>query len=108
MGQNTVTVTDATFKDTIASTTPTVVDFWAEWCAPCRAIAPALEEIAGEYAGKLTVAKLNVDENQQTPVDYGVMGIPTLMVFKDGVEKKRLVGARGKDALKQELQEFVA
>ena len=107
MGQNTTTVTDQTMTEAISSGTPTLVDFWAEWCGPCKMIAPALEEIAGTHAGKLTVAKLNVDENPQTAMQHEVMSIPTLIVFQDGVEKKRLVGARSRQQLEAELREFI-
>ena len=107
MGDNTVTLSDASFEETIASSTPTLVDFWAEWCGPCRMIAPALEEIAEDKSGSLVVGKLNVDENPQSAMSYDVMSIPTLIVFQDGVEKKRIVGARPKAAIEQELAEFV-
>jgi thioredoxin 1 len=107
MGANTVTVSDATFADAIAGSKPVLVDFWAEWCGPCRLVAPILEEIAGEYASKITIAKLNVDENPQTAADFDVMSIPTLVLFKDGVEKKRLVGARPKAVLVRDLNEYL-
>ncbi len=107
MAGNTVTATDQTFTDLIAGDTPVVVDFWAEWCGPCKMVAPILDEIAGEYAGKVTIAKLNVDENPQTAMQYDVMSIPTMIVYKDGVEKKRIVGARPKHALVSELGEFL-
>jgi thioredoxin 1 len=77
-----------------------LVDFWAEWCGPCRAIAPALEELAAEYGGKITVAKVNIDENPQTPTTYGVRGIPTLILFKDGKQAATQVGALPKSQLK--------
>jgi thioredoxin 1 len=108
MGQNTVTASDQTFEELISASTPVLVDFWAEWCGPCKMMNGPLNEIAGENAGRLTVAKLNVDENQQTAMNHEVMSIPTMIVFKDGVEKKRLVGARSKAQLLAELQEFVA
>ena len=106
--KKTITVNDADFDAVVGSDTPTLVDFWAEWCGPCRVIAPALEELAAEYADKLTVAKVNVDENQSLALDYEVMSIPTLVVFKDGVEKKRLVGALPKGHIEAELAEFIA
>ena len=105
---NTITVTAADFESVVGSETPTLVDFWAEWCGPCRAIAPALEELAGEHAGTLTVAKVNVDDNQALALDHEVMSIPTLVIFKDGVEKKRLVGAQPKAQIEAELAEFIA
>jgi thioredoxin 1 len=87
-------VTDATFDTEVTqSALPVLVDYWAEWCGPCRMIAPILDEIAKEYAGRLTVAKLNVDENQQTPQKFGVRGIPTLMLFKNGNIEATKVGA---------------
>ena len=84
MGQNTITATDADFASIIASDTPTLVDFWAEWCGPCKMMDAPLDELAGESAGKLNVAKLNVDENPATMTTYSVMSIPTLIVFKNG------------------------
>ncbi len=87
-------VTDTTFEsEVLNSPLPTVVDFWAAWCAPCRAIAPAVEELAKQYAGKVKVVKLNVDENPRTPGRYGIMGIPTLILFKGGQVVDQLVGA---------------
>lgn len=93
-------VTDATFDDEVTQAAlPVLVDYWAEWCGPCRMIAPILDEIAKEYAGRLTVAKLNVDENQQTPQKFGVRGIPTLMLFKNGNIEATKVGALSKSQL---------
>jgi thioredoxin 1 len=104
-----LTVSDATFEETVAaSATPVIVDFWAEWCGPCKMIAPALEEIATEHQGKLTVAKLNVDDNPDTARRFDVMSIPTLLVFQEGQPVKRLVGAKGKGQLLQDLAEFIA
>ena len=89
-----IKVTHQSFQaDVLDSKTPVVVDFWAEWCGPCRMIAPALEELAGEYDGKLTVAKINIDENPQVPTRYGVRGIPTLMIFQGGQVAATKVGA---------------
>jgi thioredoxin 1 len=103
-----LTVSDATFDEAVGgSSTPVIVDFWAEWCGPCKMIAPALEEIANEHRGKLTVAKLNVDDNPDTARRFDVMSIPTLLVFNDGQPVKRLVGAKGKGQLLQDLAEFI-
>ncbi len=107
MAENTMTATDAAFNDLINGDKPVLVDFWAEWCGPCRMVGPIVEEIAGEYAGKINVAKLNVDENPQTAMQYDVMSIPTMIVYQDGAEKKRIVGARPKHALLAELDEFI-
>lgn len=93
-------VTDADFNDTvIKSDSPVLVDYWAEWCGPCKMIAPVLDEIATEYAEKLTVAKLNIDDNPETPQHYGVRGIPTLMIFKNGEVEATKVGALSKTQL---------
>jgi thioredoxin 1 len=93
-------VSDATFDaEVLQSSLPVLVDYWAEWCGPCRMIAPILEEISKEYAGRLTVAKLNVDENQQTPAKFGIRGIPTLMLFKNGDIAATKVGALSKSQL---------
>jgi len=93
-------LTDDTFeKEVINSSNPVLVDYWAEWCGPCKMIAPILEEIASEYTGKVKVAKLNIDENPQTPPKYGIRGIPTLMLFKDGNVEATKVGALSKSQL---------
>jgi thioredoxin 1 len=101
-------LSDATFDETIAGAdTPVLVDFWAEWCGPCKMIAPTLAEIASEQKGKLAIGKLNVDDNPDTARRFDVMSIPTLLVFKDGQQVKRLVGAKGKGQLLQDLAEFI-
>jgi len=95
-------VSDATFEaEVLKSAEPVVVDFWAEWCGPCRMIAPALEEIAGAMDGKVKIVKLNVDENPATAAKYGIMSIPTLMLFKNGELSSRQVGAAPKQKLEQ-------
>jgi thioredoxin 1 len=104
----TKTVTDATFEaDVLKSDKPVVVDYWAEWCGPCRMVAPVLEEIATEHADKIDVVKLNVDENPVISQKYRIMNIPTLGVFKDGEVVKEIVGARPKSALLRELADFI-
>ncbi len=100
MGANTHTVTDKSFAaDVLQSATPVVVDFWAPWCGPCKMIAPALEEIAAEMAGKVKVVKVNVDENQEVAAQFGIRSIPTLMVFKGGKLAATKVGAGSKSDL---------
>jgi thioredoxin 1 len=91
---------DSAFQtEVLDSDTPVLLDFWAEWCGPCKSIAPVLDELAGEYEGKLKIVKINIDENQQTPRQYGVRGIPTLMIFKDGKVAGTQIGAVGKGQL---------
>ncbi|GBQ30080.1 thioredoxin TrxA [Gluconacetobacter azotocaptans] len=101
MSENTVAVSDATFKDQVLEADgPVLVDFWAEWCGPCKMIAPALDEIGAEFKGKLTVAKVNIDDNPTTPNKYAVRGIPTLILFKNGQPAATKVGAMPKSQLK--------
>jgi thioredoxin 1 len=93
-------VSDATFEpEVLKSDVPVLVDYWAEWCGPCKAIAPVLEEVAKDYSGKLKVAKINVDENQEIPKKYGIRGIPTLMLFKNGNVEAQKVGSLSKSQL---------
>jgi thioredoxin 1 len=102
-------VTDQDFETRVLqSDTPVLVDFWADWCTPCHMVSPVVEEIARENEGHVSVAKMNVDDNPTTPRRYGVMSIPTLIVFKDGQEAARVVGARGKEAILREIEPHFA
>ncbi|MGI8953303.1 MAG: thioredoxin [Nocardioidaceae bacterium] len=102
-------VTDAEFATTVLSSDkPVLVDFWAEWCGPCRQVGPILEEIAAEYGEQLTIVKLNVDENPQTPAQYRVTGIPTMNVYQGGEVVKSIVGAKPKAALLKDLSPYVS
>jgi thioredoxin len=108
MAGNTVHVTDATFKSDVLDSGKTVlVDFWAEWCGPCRMVAPVLDEIAGENKDKLTVAKLDIDANPATARDYHVMSIPTMIVFQGGQPVKQIIGAKPKAALLNDLADYL-
>ena len=96
----TIEITDANFQSEVAdSPIPVLVDFWAPWCGPCKMIAPVLEEIAQEYEGKAKIVKINIDDNQNTPAQFGVRSIPTLILFKNGSEVEKIIGAQSKDKL---------
>lgn len=108
MAGDIIEVADSGFKtEVLDSTTPVLVDFWATWCAPCRAIAPVLDELATQYKGKVKIAKVNVDDNQETPQAYGVRSIPTLLLFKDGRVVEQIVGAVPKSKLEDAFKKVV-
>ena len=97
-------ITDANIKELIASGKPVVIDFWAEWCGPCRMVGPVVEELAKEYEGQVIIGKMNVDDNTETPTEYGIRNIPTILFFKDGVVVDKQVGAAQKSALAAKVQ----
>ena len=102
------TITDDNFDNTINGGKPVLVDFWAEWCGPCRRLAPTVDELAGDYDGKVVVGKLNVDENPNTAFKFNVRGIPTLLLFKGGQVVEQVVGVASKDSLKKVIDKHVA
>src|SRR5437588_860023 len=109
MGATMNAVSDTDFEqDVLKNATPVLVDFWADWCGPCHMVAPVIEEIASENQGKLIVRKLDVDSNPETTRRYGVLSIPSMLLFVDGVEKARIVGARGKAQILSELSQYLA
>ena len=108
MSEKITHTSDAAFaKDVLECDTPVLLDFWAEWCGPCKSIAPALDELAAQYDGKVKIVKINIDENQQTPRQFGVRGIPTLMMFKGGKVEATQIGAVGKGQLDQMIQKAI-
>ena len=108
VAQSEVTLTDQTFDEQIKSATePVLVDFWAEWCGPCKMVAPILDEIVADQDGKLRLGKINVDDNQELARRFDVMSIPTMILFKDGEPQLRIVGAKGKGQLLQEIQPYL-
>jgi thioredoxin 1 len=107
-GNNTLTFTDASFDtDVLRADVPVLVDFWAEWCGPCRMMGPTVDQVATEYAGKVKVGKLDVDSNQQVAARYGIRGIPTLLLFKDGQIVEQKVGAIGKPEFQKMLEKYM-
>ncbi len=108
MGENVLEITDQNFEsDVLQSETPVVVDFWAEWCGPCKTIAPVIDELANEYLGKVKFGKVNVDFNQQTAMKYGIRSIPNLLIFKDGSVVNQIIGSVPKDSIVKLLKETV-
>ena len=109
MGANTIEITDANFEaEVVKSSTPVLVDFWAAWCAPCRMLAPTVEAVAEKYAGNARVVKLNVDDNPSVSQRFGIKGIPTLILFKNGHEEERVVGATSEAAISRMIEKHVS
>lgn len=109
MSDNVIQVSDQNFDaEVLASDRPVLVDFWAEWCVPCHMVSPVVEEIARDNEGRIKAVKLNVDDNPETTRKLGVLSVPTLIMFKDGQEKARVVGARGKEAILREIEPHIA
>ena len=109
MSERVKQITDSSFEqDVLKSTKPVLVDFWAEWCAPCRMIGPIIDQIASDFASSASVVKLNVDDNTATAQRYGIKGIPTLILFNDGKEVERVVGATGKDSITRIIEKYVS
>mgnify|MGYP001172174774 FL=1 len=108
MENNTLVFTDSNFnEEVVSSELPSLVDFWAEWCAPCKSIAPAVEELAKEYQSKVKIGKLNVDENPKTATQYGIRGIPTLLLFKEGKVVQQVVGIKSKTEIQKALDSII-
>ena len=108
MGNNTLVFTDSNFnEEVVSSELPSLVDFWAEWCAPCKSIAPVVEELAKEYQSKVKIGKLNVDENPKTATQYGIRGIPTLLLFKEGKVVQQVVGIKSKTEIQKALDSII-
>ena len=107
-GKNVVTLSDSSFDaEVLQSATPVIVDFWAEWCGPCKMLGPTIDQLADEYLGKVKVAKLNVDDNSSTASRFGIRGIPALLIFQGGQVKEQLVGAQPKDNISKALNKYV-